>query len=199
MRSRWLCAAAAIAPGLVASAHALAAVPPPPPSSARLQGFFELDGQITKAVNVPGELSGQPVRRVWALHPLCPTGACPTVELIRQRRSGRDALILHRHAPAFYVGTSQFYAPVRCQGIRYRKGELVSFRVTVRVTAAALEGTTVQATRLRAFYTSLSRVGLTRCFSVPSRDAARYLGALLGQPAAGSIRSEASTRLTAAS
>jgi hypothetical protein len=201
---RRLGAAALVASVVIAAAatSAPAAAPPPPAplSAARLQGFFVFNGRITTAVNVPGERTGQSIRRVWAFHPLCPAGVCAAVKLVRQRGGALDTVILHRRSPAVYAGTSTFYAPARCHGVRYAKGELVSFTLTVRVTAAAvLDGTTAQATGLRAFYTSLSREGLTSCVSVPARDAAEYLGALLGQPPADSIRSEASTRLTAAS
>jgi hypothetical protein len=185
------------------AAHALAAVAPPPPSAARLQGFFALDGAITKAVNVPGEHRGQLVRRVWAFIPQCGTGACARVKLVRERASGVATVILRRRSPAFYAGNGTYYAPARCQGRRYLKGERVSYRVTVRVTAAVLLGTTIEAARVRAVYDNALRTGLTPCVSVPADDAARYLGSLLAPapapPPAGSIRSERSTRLTTAS
>jgi hypothetical protein len=200
MRSwRRLWAAAAIAPVLMAAADAFAAVGPPPPSAARLQGFFQFDGQITSAVNVPGEQAGQPVRREWAFIELCRAGACPRVKLVRGRAGGLDILILRRRSPAFYAGRGTYDAPARCNGRRYRKGELVSYQITVRVTAAAREGTTIEATRLRAVYDSTSRQGLTPCVSVPAHDAARYLGTSLVQPPEGAIFSPARTRLTPAS
>ena len=200
MRSwRRLWAVAAIAPVLVAAADASAEVGPPSLSAARLQGFFQFDGQITSAVNVPGERAGQPVRREWAFIELCRAGACPRVKLVRGRAGGLDILILRRRSPAFYAGSGTYYAPERCNGRRYRKGELVSYQITVRVTAAVREGTTIEATRLRAVYDSTSRRGLTQCVSVPADDAARYLGTSLVQLPQGAIFSDASTRLTPAS
>jgi hypothetical protein len=192
---------AAIAAALIAAAPAPAPAvsPTPQPSAARLQGFFRFEGHVTQAVNVPGERVGQPVRRVWALISSCRTGACPTVKLVRQRATGFDVLILRRRAPAFYVGDGTYFAPELCHGIRYRKGERVTFAVTLRVTAAALDGMTVVATRLRGFYSSVSRMGLTRCVSPPARDAARYLGVPLTGAPTGASFSEARTRLTAAS
>jgi hypothetical protein len=200
MRSwRRLGAVAAIVPVLVAAADASAAMGTPSPSAARLQGFFQFDGQITSAVNVPGERAGQSVRREWAFIELCRAGACPRVKLVRGRAGGLDILILRRRSPGFYAGSGTYYAPERCNGRRYRKGELVSYQITVRVTAAAREGTTIEATRLRAVYDSTSRQGLTPCVSVPAHDAARYLGTSLVQPPEGAIFSPARTRLTPAS
>jgi hypothetical protein len=193
---------AAIAPVLVAGGRALAAAAPASPArpaAARLEGFFELSGTITNALNVPGEHTGKPVRRKWAFIELCRAGACPNVKLVRGRTGGIDVLILRRHSPAFYAGGGTYYAPERCNGRRYRKGELVSFRITVRVTAAVRDGTAIVATRLRAFYNSSSRRGLTRCVSVGAHDAARYLGTSLVQTPEGAIFSDASTRLTPAS
>jgi hypothetical protein len=196
---RRLSALAAIAPVLVAGGHALAAAPPASPAAARLQGFFELTGRITNALNVPGERTGQPVRREWAFIERCPAGACSTVKLVRGRAGGVDILILRRRSPASYAGSGTYYAPERCSGRQYRKGELVSYQITVRVTAAVSEGTTIEATRLRAVYDSTSRQGLTRCVSVRAHDGARYLGTSLVQPPEGAIFSDASTRLTPAS
>jgi hypothetical protein len=147
--------------------------------SARLEGFFLLSGRVTAATNVRGEHVGERVRRIWAFKPLCATGACRRVELVRIRPSGRDTVILHRAAPGFYIGRGRFYAPLRCAKQIYGKGEAVPFNVTVRITAVKRVGASVSATHLRAFYANRSRRNLTPCVSAPAYDAAIYHGHLL--------------------
>jgi len=194
MRARALAAGLAI---LAGAPPALAAgTPAPILDSARLQGFYGVAGVVTKAVGVPGERRGEHVSRTWAFLPMCPTGACPTIKLVRTRATGKDTLLLYRRSPALYSGAGSFLAPVRCHGRLYRKGELATFTITVRITAAALQGAVVQATGFRATYTGGVRTGLTRCFSAPSYDSARYVAA---PPAVAAIRSVASTRLSNAS
>ena len=79
------------------------------------------------------------------------------------------------------------------------RGEQVPFRITVRVTAAALapDGELL-ATHLRATYVNRARIGLTRCVSLPATTrratrACRYLAAT------GSTRTVASTASTVGS
>jgi len=201
---RWLCAPApAIGLALRAGATpALAAGPAPAPApllaGARLQGFYVVSGIVTTAVGVPGEHRGDHVRRIWALQPpaACPTGPCETVALIRRRAAGTDKLLLRRRRAAFYSGVGAFLAPVRCGGRLYRKGELVTFTITLQITAVAVQGTDVQATGFVAHYRNRGRLGLTRCVSPPSYDSASYLGSALPP---GAIRSVASTRSSTAS
>src|SRR5450755_1253575 len=155
----------------------------PRPRTARLEGFFRLSGRITEAADVGRERTGEVVQRTWAFLPMCTAGACGRVELVRLRHDGRDMLILHRVAPAFYVGRGSFYAPLRCGSRTYPRGESVPFSVGVRVTAAIRFGTTVLASRLRASYTNRSRSNLTPCVAFPGHDAAVYRGHLLLPPA----------------
>jgi len=196
MRRRALTAGLVVLSGAPA---ALAAGPPAPlPASARLQGFFAMTGVITQAVGVPGEHRGEPVSRTWAFVPpaSCPTGPCPTIELVRKRAKGSDKLVLSQGAPGLYSGVGAFLAPVRCRGRLYRRGALVPFTITVRVTAAAALGASTVATQVHASYRNPGRIGLTRCFSAPSYDSATYVGGAL---AAGAIRIVPSTRSSPAS
>jgi hypothetical protein len=163
---------------------ALAASTLPAPRAARLEGVFMLSGRVTVADNVRGEHVRERVRRVWAFWPLCPAGSCARVELVRTRAGGVDKLILDRRAPAYYVGTGRFYAPLRCANRVYRKGEAVRFKITVRVTAAEIFGTTVLARHVRAFYTNRGRRNLTPCVAAPSHDAAVYRGTVASPPPA---------------
>ncbi len=171
-------------------------------ASARLQGIFAMTGVITDAVNAGGEHPGERVRRTWTFASSCPTGACPTVALLRTRNRTvpplTDRLVLRRRSPGYYSGTATFLAPMRCGGQRYAKGEAVPFSITVRITAAQTTGGQVLASGVRAFYRNPQRIGLTRCVSAPAHDAARYTGRLVVAPG-GATRSEPSTRSSAAS
>jgi hypothetical protein len=102
------------------------------------------------------------------------------VVLVRQRGGGTDSLVLHRTAPARYTGKGTFYAPLRCAGRKYRRGERVPFKVVVRVTAAMTSNGIVVATALRATYANPARVNLTPCVAFPGHDAATYRGQLVG-------------------
>jgi hypothetical protein len=165
--------------GLGTSLPALAAVPPPSPAAARLQGQFLLAGRVTAADNVRGVRVGQSVLRKWTFAPRCALGACATVGLVRERRGGTDRLVLHRRSPAYYVGSGAFYAPLNCGGRTYKRGQLVPFTITVRVTAAKAVTVGVVATRVRASYTNRGRTNLTPCVMAPAHDAASYHGHLL--------------------
>jgi hypothetical protein len=161
----------------VATAQAPAA---PPPSIARLQGTFELAGRVTVAVNVRGEHKGETVTRFWTFTPLCDSGPCPTITLVRGRRLGAsDTLTLYQKAPAHYVGHGAFYAPLRCNGQIYPQGERVPFAVTVTITKAFMIGGVVVAARVSARYINHRRVNLTPCVMAPSHDAASYHGHLV--------------------
>jgi hypothetical protein len=190
-------AAAAAAPAAGAAAAPRAATPRALLDAARLQGFYGVSGVVTKAVGVPGEHRGERVSRTWAFNPppSCSSGQCATIELVRTRASGVDELLLTRRGPALYSGAGAFLAPVRCHGRLYRKGQLATFTITVRITAAEAQGSAVQATGFAATYTGAARTGLTRCVNTPSHDSARYVGA----PAAGATRRVASTRSSTAS
>ena len=178
-------AAAAAAP-----APAVAQAPLPPaasPAAARLAGPFALTGRVTVATNVPGEHAGQRVQRRWTFTPLCPAGACRRVALLRTRASGEDQLILHATAPGAYAGNGSFTAPLRCGRQTYGEGERVPFKITVRVTEAAVLGGVAIATRVRATYTNTSRINLTRCVGVLGHDAATYQGQLVPRAAPAAV------------
>jgi hypothetical protein len=168
----------------------------PLPAQARLGGVWSMLGEVTTAVGVPGEYRGESVTRAWTFTPLCPTGQCPTVALQRNRSGGIDSLVLARRSPGYYTGTGSFYAPVRCHRVSYRKGQLVPFTITVRITGAVATTAAVDATRITATYRNRKRIGLTRCVSPPSYDSARYEGVPAATPA---ITSVPSTRSSTAS
>jgi hypothetical protein len=169
--------ATAFAVSLGAAAPAAAVTPPPPtPANARLQGQFALSGRVTVAKNVRGEHVGQTVSRTWTFTPSCATGVCSTIVLMRSRAAGSDQLVLSLRTPGYYVGSGSFFAPLRCGRQTWRRGSAVPFTITVRVTAAALAGSDVVATRIRATYTNQRRTNRTPCVAVLGHDAAVYSG-----------------------
>ena len=146
----------------------------PPAPSALLTGTFQMSGAVTVAHNVRGERAGQTVQRTWTFTPRCPTAPCPTVQLVRQRATGSDTLTLHRTGPETYLGMGRFSAPLRCSGRVYPGGQLIPFKIKVRVTAST--GTVASA--ISATYVNRSRTDLTPCIGVLGHDAARYSGQL---------------------
>lgn len=191
MRVRRTTLAAALAITAVASAGPAAAQTDPTLGAARLAGNFQLAGQITTAVRVPGERKGQTITRTWSFVPTCQIGACPTVGLLRRRSNGADRLILTRKRPGYYVGNGSFYAPLRCGRTMIRRGLLVPFTVSVTVTMALRDPNgTLVATRVNATYTNNARRNLTTCVAVPGHDAASYHGhVLIGSSSGGSSAS----------
>ena len=171
----------------VATPAAKAAQTDPLLGTARLVGTFELAGRITTAVRVTGEHKGQNVIRRWSFLPACPVGACRTIGLLRVRSGGSDKVKLTRKRPGYYVGTGSFYAPLKCGGKTYRRGEAVPYTVTVTITSALRDPTgALVATRVNATYTNKSRRNLTRCVDFPGHDAASYHGhVLLGSSSGG--------------
>jgi hypothetical protein len=177
---------AALATGSLCAAPALAAPPEGLTPTARLQGQFIAAGTVLSAVNVPGERRGQHVTRTWTFVPLCPTGACATVRLTRQRgANAHDTLRLHRQRPGYYKGTGTFTVPVRCAGRIYRNGERARYTITLTVTSAVASGATAIATGFTATYRNPRRTGLTPCYSAPSYDSAHYVGAPPPPPSGG--------------
>jgi hypothetical protein len=162
----------------VSPAAARAASVDPLLAAARLSGKFQLAGRITVATRVRGERAGQTFMRTWKFTPHCATGACGNVTLFRRRAGGSDTLTLHRRSPAYYTGSGSFYVPLRCGSTTYRRGELASFSITVRIDGAARDLATgnVLATHVTATYNNSSRRNLTPCVDFPGRDAARYHG-----------------------
>ena len=180
----------------VAAGSASAAIDPAVLAAARLQGYWTMSGVVTKSVNVPGEPPGQLLHRTWAFVTPCPTGACPTVGLVRQRGTVYDSVPLHSTAPGVYVGTGSFYAPMRCRRTVFAKGELAPYTIRVTVTGVAQQPDgSVLATTLAATYRNVKRLGLTRCYSAPSYDSASYSGAPAASPppATGAMRKERRT------
>lgn len=166
---------------LLASASAggiLAAPAPAQPivPAHQLQGSFQMSGTVTVARSIPGEWVGQPVARTWTFTPLCSTGPCATVQLVRQRAAGTDTVVLHAVGPNKYSGAGRFYAPLRCSGRPYPTGEAVPFKIKVTVTATIPAGTGTAASAIRATYVNSSRLNLTPCIGILGHDAARYTG-----------------------
>ncbi len=190
-----LAASGLAAPALAAPALAVGAATPaaraaatdPVLGAARLVGTFELAGRITTAVRVTGEHKGQNVIRTWSFLPGCSVGPCRTIGLLRVRSGGSDKVKLTRKRPGYYVGSGSFYAPLKCGGKTYRRGEAVPFTVTVTITSALRDPTgALVATRVNATYTNKSRRNLTRCVDFPGHDAASYHGhVLLGSSSGG--------------
>jgi hypothetical protein len=168
--------------GVGAAAGPAAAQTDPLLGAARLQGTFQLNGQITAAANVWGERTGQTVSRTWLFSSSCSAGPCPAVALLRQRSAGGDAVTLLQRAEGYYVGYGSFTAPLLCGTTIYGAGEQVPFTVTVRITSAAVQSDgTVSATGIAATYSNGYRINLTPCVGVLGHDAAVYQGQLTGQ------------------
>jgi hypothetical protein len=146
-------------------------------TGARLESTFQMSGRVTAARNVRGEHVGEIVQRTWTFTPLCATGPCAQVRLVRGRGNGTDSLILDQTTPGHYAGAGRFFAPLECGGTVYATGEEVPFEIKLHVTATgtAPDGTTV-ATQIAATYLNQSRVNLTRCVIVLGHDTARYTG-----------------------
>jgi PKD repeat protein len=145
---------------------------------ARVGSTFVMRGRVLTAVRVRGEHRGQLVTRRWSFAGRsCRGSVCRRLALHRQRSADRyDNLVLSRVGIGRYSGRGRFYAGLRCEGQTYPRGELVPYRITVRVTrAVAIQGLEF-ARRLTATYTNLSRIDRTRCPIGPSHDAARYSG-----------------------
>ena len=167
---------AAILVVILAAALPAGALAQPVAPAQQLQGTFQMTGSVTAASNVLGEQVGDAVQRTWTFTPLCAVGYCATVRLVRQRATGTDTVLLHATGPTTYRGTGRFYAPLRCSGRTYHPGQVVPFRIAVRVTATAPLGTATVVTAISATYLNRSRINLTPCIGVLGHDAARYTG-----------------------
>ena len=152
---------------------------PPVTPSAQLQGAFQMTGTVTVAKKIRGERVGEVAQRSWTFAPLCPTAPCATVQLVRQRATGSDTLVLHAIGPTAYTGTGRFSAPLRCAGRIYGSGQAVPFRITVQVTATAPSATGTVVTAITATYVNRSRLNLTPCIGVLGHDSATYTGQLV--------------------
>jgi hypothetical protein len=161
---------------LAAAALAAGAAPASAAVDARLDGTFSMRGVVTRAHNVRGERHGQVVTRRWTFTAACPAGPCSQVTLTRRRSGGTDRLTLTQTGPGTYAGTSAFYVPVLCRGVRVPRGGKVPFTISVAITAAP-NGV---ASAIEATYTNRSRVNLTHCRGGLGHDAARYTGRLSG-------------------
>jgi hypothetical protein len=105
------------------------------------------------------------------------------VQVLRTRINGSDTVVLNLRPGGFYAGRGIFYLPLRCAGRRYRHGEQVLFKLTVRVTGKAVVNGTVIATGIVATYRNRTRKNLTPCVAVLGHDAASYSGTLQPPPA----------------
>lgn len=173
---------------LTGTPAALAGSSPPPAPAIRLQGQFTATGTVTSAVNVPDEYRGQPVTRTWTFVPQCPSGGCAAVQLIRQRdATGQDRLLLLWQPAGYYEGSGTFTVPVSCAGRTYANGERARYTITLTITSAATTtgASTTTATGFTATYRNPRRTGLTRCYSAPSYDSARYAGTPAAPPSGG--------------
>ena len=159
------------APAVLAGLDAVAEFAPTAAAqpAPQLQGAVQMTGTVTVAKNVRGKHVGEVVHRTWTFTPQCPTTPCPTVQLVRQRASGTDTLILHQTSPTTYAGAGRFDAPLRCSGRVYPSGQAVPFKITVRLTSTG---------QLRATYVNRKRANLTPCIGVLGHDSARYVGVL---------------------
>lgn len=169
---------AAIGCVLVLASPAASSGQPPTPAT-QLQGTFQMTGTVTVAQFVRGEHVGQTVQRNWTFTPLCGSGNCATVRLVRGRGTATDTLTLTAVGPQAYAGTGEFFAPLRCAGQIHRPGQAIPFRIKVHVTATGpAPGGATMATAITATYLNASRVNLTPCVAVLGHDAARYQGTL---------------------
>ncbi|HWE32205.1 MAG TPA: hypothetical protein VG410_01900 [Solirubrobacteraceae bacterium] len=165
----------ALTAAVVASAAPAVAATPSRFAGARVEGQFSMEARITVAKNVTREHVGERLGRTWTFHPLCASGACAQVQLVRNRAGGADVLTLSQTTPGSYAGNGLFYAPLACAGKTYARGESVPFRITVTITAESTAGI---ATAVKATYVNRSRRNLTRCVDIPGHDAATYTGRL---------------------
>ena len=159
---------------LAAAGPTASASAQPPANDALLKGTFQMSGRVTVANNVRGEWVGQLVTRTWTFTPQCATAPCPTVQLVRGRATGADTVTLAQTPTGTYAGSGVFYAPLRCSGHIYPRGQEIPFRITVRITATS--GPTASA--ISARYVNRQRTNLTPCIGVLGHDSARYTGLL---------------------
>jgi hypothetical protein len=164
--------AAATLLGILAAAGPASAQTPA--TDALLKGSFQMSGRVTAARNVRGERVGQVVARTWTFTPQCAAAPCAAVQLVRARANGTDTLTLERTHTGSYAGAGVFYAPLRCSGRIYPRGQEIPFRITVRVTAT--NGAVASA--ISATYVNRERTNLTPCIGVLGHDSARYVGLL---------------------
>ena len=150
----------------------------PAAADARLSGRFALAGVVTSAVAVRGEHRGQRILRTWEFAQPCAAIPCPTATLVRERPGGTDLISLHRTGPVSYAGTGSFAVPLRCDGRRFPRGELVPFTVTVTALEAVPTGFGPLVSRITARYIGGRRRNLTPCVLPAGHDAASYAGSL---------------------
>jgi hypothetical protein len=145
-----------------------------PTTDALLKGTFQMSGRVSVAANVRGERVGQVVTRTWTFTPQCAAAPCASVQLVRGRANGTDTITLGQTPTGTYAGSGVFYAPLRCSGHIYPRGQEIPFRITVRITAT--NETTASA--ISATYVNRQRTNLTPCIGVLGHDSARYTGLL---------------------
>jgi hypothetical protein len=138
-------------------------------------------GVVKSAVNVRGERRGEHVNRKWILHSQgCHHSVCPSVLLTRNRGSIRGAfVILRRVGVGHYRGSGQFWAPLRCLGVRHKLGSLVPYTINLYVFRRKTIDGIRYATGLNATYVNHTRIDNTRCPLGPASDSAWYSGGLI--------------------
>ena len=166
--------------GLAGAAAARAAAPGSAAAvDARVVSTFVMSGRIVTAVRVRGEHPGQLITRRWEFSgQRCAGNVCSRLALRRERSAHRfSRIVLTRVAVGRYLGRARFYAALRCRGRLYPRGEVVPYRITVRITRATPVESIAFASQLAASYTNTRRIDRTRCPLGPSHDAAVYTGA----------------------
>jgi hypothetical protein len=164
---------------------ATVATPAAAATGGRLQGSWTMDGRVTRAKGVRGEHPGQHVRRTWVFTSSCPSGACRTVKLRRERAGGNfTPLVLKRKRVNRYAGRGRFFFALRCNGTTYPHGGVAHYTLRLNVTNAAPVQDKSFATAISAAYTNGRRVNRTPCPGALGRDAGIYSGGLTsGLPA----------------
>jgi hypothetical protein len=158
---------------------ATVATPATAATGGRLQGTWTMDGHVTRAKGVRGEHRGQRVRRTWVFASSCPSGACRTVNLLRERAGGNGvALVLKRKRTNRYAGRGRFFFGLRCNGQTYPRGGIAYYTLRLNVTGVTQVQNAQFATAITAAYTNGRRVNRTPCPGALGRDAGRYAGAL---------------------
>lgn len=144
----------------------------------RVVGTFLMRGRIVTALRVPGERRGQAVVRHWRFTGRgCSRISCRRLVLHRDRTGGLvSSVTLVRTGRGRWAGRGRFDSALECRGAIYPRGEVVLYRITVRVTRAVRIQGIRFARRIAATYSNPRRIDRTICPLGPSRDAARYRG-----------------------
>jgi PKD repeat protein len=146
--------------------------------NARVSATFVMHGRVTRALRVAGEHRGETVIRTWTFTgQACTRTYCRRLQLRRERSAQLfDTLVLTRVGVGRYRGASRFFEALECNGALFPRGEVVPYRITVRVTRARTIQGIPFASALSADYANLRRSDRTICPIGPSHDSAVYGG-----------------------